>query len=170
MLQRSQRRWKYRLARARIIARRFRRPPRPSLQRMDSQGSTLSANCPGSIGMGLTLMVNNPPCYQGTSDPNTGKANYAEVVASENVQTYFAGLLGFLNVPISARAEAVHPPRIRIVFTHWIPPGGTQLPSILHSDPLPATSWMNRTPRTRSLLQSHRIESSAPESRSCRRE
>lgn len=77
-----------------------------SLAENGFSGSTLNANCPGSMGTGLMLMVNNPPCYQGASDPNTGKSNYAEVVASETVQTYFAGLFGFQNVPVSARAEA----------------------------------------------------------------
>jgi Flp pilus assembly protein TadG len=97
-----------------------------SLAENGFSGSTLSANCPGSIGMGLTLMVNNPPCYQGTSDPNTGKANYAEVVASENVQTYFAGMLGFLNVPISARAEAASTPNPDCIYA-LDPTGGNAI-------------------------------------------
>lgn len=62
-------------------------------------------NCSGTAGTGLTLMVNDPPCAL-SSDPNSGKTNYAEALLSEPVQTYFASLVGLRTVTVEARAEA----------------------------------------------------------------
>jgi Flp pilus assembly protein TadG len=72
--------------------------------------ATLVANCGTMPGSGLGLMVNNPVCANGTSDPNHGNANYVEVVMKEYATTYFARLLGFSTVPISVRAEATRAP------------------------------------------------------------
>lgn len=69
-------------------------------------GVTLLTGCTGAAGSGVTITVNNPPCAQGASDPNSGKNSYVEVVASENKPTYFASILGFHSFPIGARAEA----------------------------------------------------------------
>ncbi|QHN02696.1 hypothetical protein FTO74_04405 [Granulicella sp. WH15] len=71
-------------------------------------GSLLLTNCSGLAGAALTLTLNNGPCALGASDPNTGKLSYAEVVVSQQLRTYFAKIVGFDNVPISARAEAAH--------------------------------------------------------------
>jgi Flp pilus assembly protein TadG len=69
-----------------------------------SAANTLT-NCSGTAGTGLTLTVNDPPCAL-SSDPNTGKTNYAEAVLSEPVQTYFASLVGLRSITVAARAEA----------------------------------------------------------------
>jgi Flp pilus assembly protein TadG len=69
-------------------------------------GSTVIANCASTAGSGLTVMVNNPACALGAADPNYNKSGYVEVIASESVPTYFARIVGWNNVPISARAEA----------------------------------------------------------------
>lgn len=66
--------------------------------------ATLTA-CSGSAGSGVTLMIDDPPCAIST-DPNSGKANYAEVIVSEQVSTFFAGLAGLRTQTVSARAEA----------------------------------------------------------------
>jgi Flp pilus assembly protein TadG len=67
--------------------------------------TTTLTNCTGAAGSGVTLTVNNPPCAV-SSDPNEGKTNYAEAIVSEQVPTYFAGLVGMRSVTVSARAEA----------------------------------------------------------------
>ena len=67
---------------------------------------TQTVNCAAPAGTGLTIMISNPPCYQGASDPNSGKSSYVEVVAKENQRTFFAGLIGFSSIPIAVRAEA----------------------------------------------------------------
>jgi hypothetical protein len=69
-------------------------------------GSTLISNCASITGAALTMVVNNPACALGSADPNAGKANYVEVVISQQQQTNFAGILGFNNIPITVRAEA----------------------------------------------------------------
>ncbi|HTB96590.1 MAG TPA: pilus assembly protein TadG-related protein [Terracidiphilus sp.] len=67
--------------------------------------TTTLTNCGGTAGTGVTLTVNNPPCAIST-DPNKGKTNYAEAIVSEQVPTYFAGLVGMRSVTVTARAEA----------------------------------------------------------------
>ena len=69
-------------------------------------GVTLLAGCTGAAGSGVTITVNNPPCAQGASDPNSGKNSYVEVIATECKPTYFASILGFHSFAIGARAEA----------------------------------------------------------------
>jgi hypothetical protein len=70
--------------------------------------STLTSNCTAGPVNSLSLMINNPPCLRGASvDPNTGKAKYVEALLSMPSPTYFTRLIGFNNVPLSARAEAV---------------------------------------------------------------
>jgi Flp pilus assembly protein TadG len=69
-------------------------------------GSTVVTDCATTAVSGLKLMVNNPPCALGTADPNHGKGSYVEVQLSQSQPTYFAGLVGWNNVPIVARAEA----------------------------------------------------------------
>ncbi len=70
-------------------------------------GATVTSNCTGwAGGTGLNIVVNDPPCLQGTSDPNYGNSNYVEVVASEQVPTFFAGILGRRSFIVPARAEA----------------------------------------------------------------
>jgi len=69
-------------------------------------GSTLITNCSSAAGSGLTLMVSNPTCVNGTNDPNHGKTNYVEVEVSNTVRTYFSRIVGYDKVPIKARAEA----------------------------------------------------------------
>jgi hypothetical protein len=67
---------------------------------------TVLTNCSGSSGTGVTLMVNNPSCFD-AGDPNTGKPNYVEAVASQTVPTFFAWVAGMPSVNLHARAEAV---------------------------------------------------------------
>lgn len=67
--------------------------------------NTTLTNCSGTVGSGLTLIVNDPPCSV-SSDPNSGKTNYAEAVLSDQVPTYFASMIGLKTVTIAARAEA----------------------------------------------------------------
>jgi len=68
--------------------------------------TSVLTNCSGAPGSGLTIMINNAPCALGASDPNAGKLNYVEAIASQQLQTYFGGVIGFGHVLISARAEA----------------------------------------------------------------
>ena len=77
-----------------------------SLNENGVTGSTIATNCATPTSSTLTLMVNNPPCFTGASDPNYGKTGTVEVVLSTTVQTYFARVIGFNNVPLIARAEA----------------------------------------------------------------
>jgi Flp pilus assembly protein TadG len=77
---------------------------------------SISTNCTGTPGSGLTLMVNNPPCLLGTADPNQGNSKYVEVLASQTQATSFAGILGFGNVPVSVRAEAKVTPNPNCVY------------------------------------------------------
>jgi hypothetical protein len=67
--------------------------------------TTTLSGCSGSLGDGVTLMVNNPPCAL-SGDPNSGKSIYAEAIVTEKVGTYFAALAGLKSVNVSARAEA----------------------------------------------------------------
>jgi Flp pilus assembly protein TadG len=67
--------------------------------------TTVLTNCTGTTGAGVTLTVNNPPCAI-SSDPNSGKTNYAEVMVSQPVPMYFTNLMGLHSVTITTRAEA----------------------------------------------------------------
>jgi Flp pilus assembly protein TadG len=67
--------------------------------------ATTLINCIGTPGTGLTLTVNDPPCAL-PGDPNTGKTSYAEAIVTQQVPTYFAGLMGLRSVTVTARAEA----------------------------------------------------------------
>lgn len=54
---------------------------------------------------GVTLYLNNPPCELGSTDPNSGKANSIEAIASKPEPTYFGRLFGFGHIKVAARAE-----------------------------------------------------------------
>ena len=90
--------------------------------------NAVSTNCSGTTvsSSGLTLAVNNPPCYQGKGDPNAGKSNYVEVVASETQQTFLTGLLGFKSFPLSVRAEASKTPNPNCIYA-LDPTGGNAI-------------------------------------------
>jgi Flp pilus assembly protein TadG len=68
---------------------------------------TVLTNCASGNGSGLTLTINNPPCFKGTADPNNGKSQFVESVLSTKTPTHFMRILGFSSFPISARAEAL---------------------------------------------------------------
>jgi Flp pilus assembly protein TadG len=72
-------------------------------------GPTVALNCGATATSGLTLMVNNPVCAS-SGDPNAGNRNYVEVILKQYQPTYFAKILGFSTIPISARAEATRAP------------------------------------------------------------
>jgi len=78
-----------------------------ALQENGISASTVLTNCTDDTATGVTLMLNNPPCAI-ASDPNRGKATYAEAILSQPVQTYFASLMGLKTVTVEARAEAAH--------------------------------------------------------------
>ncbi len=54
---------------------------------------------------GATVAVNNPP--QSPQDPNSGNANYVEVVVTQDEPTFFGKVLGINSVTQSARAVAI---------------------------------------------------------------
>lgn len=64
-----------------------------------------SDTCSGT-GSGLALFVNWGPCLLGTNDPNKGSKSVVEALVAQNVDMYFARVLGLNNVRLSARAEA----------------------------------------------------------------
>jgi hypothetical protein len=86
-------------------------------------GTTVLTNCTGSAGSGVTLMINNPVC-EIPNDPNSGKLNYVEAVASEQVPTYFARLVGIASETVAARAEAAHGVGGPCIYALGGPPGG----------------------------------------------
>jgi Flp pilus assembly protein TadG len=68
---------------------------------------TFLTQCTGTPApSGVTLMVDNPTCTNG-SDPNAQNDNYVEAVVTEQVPTYFMSLLGIPSAQVSARAEAM---------------------------------------------------------------
>lgn len=77
-----------------------------SLVENDITGATVVTNCASSASTGLTMSINSPVCALGSADPNAGKSNYVEVVLSKTERTYFARVLGWDNVKLTARAEA----------------------------------------------------------------
>lgn len=83
-------------------------------------GSTLVTQCGTASGSPtLTVMVNNPPCYMGSTakDPNYNNNNFTEVVVSEKVSTPFARIFGVSSETVSARAEATLPGGGSCIFT-----------------------------------------------------
>ena len=78
-----------------------------ALQENGLSADTIITNCSSGTESGITLTLNNPPCAIAT-DPNKGKATYAEAVVSQPVHTYFASLVGLKTVTVKARAEAAH--------------------------------------------------------------
>jgi uncharacterized membrane protein len=70
--------------------------------------STPLTQCASNSSSGLTLWVNNGPCYMGstTADPNYGNSKYVEAVLTGPVNTIFAGVAGFKTMTITVRSEA----------------------------------------------------------------
>ena len=68
-------------------------------------GSAALTNCAPGTSTTLEVTINNPPCALST-DPNTGKGGYVEVVLSQPQPTFFAKVLGIDNIPLAARGEA----------------------------------------------------------------
>ncbi len=66
-------------------------------------------NCSDQPGTGLTLMINNPSCYD-ANDPNSGttKLKYVEAVVTNHVPTYFGRIVGINSVTMTTRSEAEH--------------------------------------------------------------
>ena len=79
-------------------------------------GAALITNCGGTAGAGLTLELNNPSCAQGAQDPNTGSIRYVEAVVSKQERTYFARLVGYDHVMLTARAEAKRNPGLPCIY------------------------------------------------------
>ena len=69
--------------------------------------SVLTTNCVAGPTTSLSLMLNNPPCLQGSTDPNAAKTKYVEAIISVPSPTYFTRLIGLTSFPLKARAEAV---------------------------------------------------------------
>ena len=91
-------------------------------------GGTVTSGCTAwtGSGTGLNIIVNDPPCLQGSSDPNSGNSNYVEVVASEQVPTFFASLLGRRSFIVPARAEAKRTPNPNCIYA-LDPTGGNAI-------------------------------------------
>jgi Flp pilus assembly protein TadG len=79
-----------------------------------SAAVTPTSSCTVSNSAGLAMIINVGPCVMGTSDPNNGNNNVAEVVLTQPVSTLFAGMLGLFygdsagmsKMNLVARAEA----------------------------------------------------------------
>ena len=69
-------------------------------------GSTLASSCTGTSGTGLTLTLNNPPCFTGSTDPNAGNTQFVEAIVSQTQPAIFAKMVGIASFPLRARAEA----------------------------------------------------------------
>lgn len=67
---------------------------------------TVLSNCASVPATGLSLSINRPACNLGAADPNYGRKSYVEVVVSSVEHTYFARVLGWDNVRVTARAES----------------------------------------------------------------
>lgn len=67
---------------------------------------TLSTQCAATQGTGTTLTLNNGPCALGSADPNYNNPSYVEAVVSRPQPTFFARLMGFKSVDVTARSEA----------------------------------------------------------------
>ncbi len=68
--------------------------------------TAMAVNCGSAPSTGLALIVNNPPCSQGSQDPKYMKGGTVEVVLTQAQATTFARTFGFNTVPVSVRAEA----------------------------------------------------------------
>jgi Flp pilus assembly protein TadG len=71
-----------------------------------SSSITPTSSCTVSTSTGLAMTINVAPCVLGSSDPNNGNSNMAEVVLTESQHTFFGGILGFPTMNLMARAEA----------------------------------------------------------------
>jgi Flp pilus assembly protein TadG len=69
-------------------------------------GATLYTQCAATKGTGTELTLNNGPCALGSADPNYKNTGYIEAVASRQTPTFFASLMGFKSVDVTARSEA----------------------------------------------------------------
>lgn len=69
-------------------------------------GLTVYTQCAPTNGTGTELTLNNGPCVLGSADPNFNNASYVEAMVSRPQPTFFASLMGFKSVHISARSEA----------------------------------------------------------------
>ncbi|AFL90093.1 putative membrane protein (DUF2134) [Terriglobus roseus DSM 18391] len=77
-----------------------------ALQENGKTGVSFLTNC-ATAGTGITVTLNDPPCALGSAkDPNTGNTKFVEVVVTQEVRTYFARVVGYDHVKVSARAEA----------------------------------------------------------------
>jgi Flp pilus assembly protein TadG len=74
--------------------------------------TTPLTQCASNSSSGLTLWVNNGPCYLGSTsaDPEYGSTKYVEAVLTGPVSTIFAGAAGFKTMKITVRAEAAGAP------------------------------------------------------------
>ncbi|MGH9607346.1 MAG: pilus assembly protein TadG-related protein [Terracidiphilus sp.] len=68
--------------------------------------SPAANQCTVSTSTGLAMIINVAPCVLGSSDPNFGNANMAEVVLTEPQSTFFGSILGVPTFNLVARAEA----------------------------------------------------------------
>jgi Flp pilus assembly protein TadG len=62
--------------------------------------------CTVSNSTGLTMIINVGPCILGSSDPNNGNSNMAEVVLTEQQNTIFSTVFGIKSMKLVARSEA----------------------------------------------------------------
>ncbi len=62
--------------------------------------------CTVSSSTGLAMIINVGPCVLGSSDPNNGNTNMAEVVLTEPQTTIFGALFNFSKTNLEARSEA----------------------------------------------------------------
>lgn len=74
---------------------------------------------------GVTLYLNNPPCALGSTDPNSGKANSIEAIASKPEPTYFGRLFGFGHIKVAARAEGSVGSSPYCIYVSTVPSGTT---------------------------------------------
>jgi len=68
----------------------------------------LLTQCASNGNTTLTLILNNGPCFLGSTsaDPNYGNTDYVEAVVTQPINTPFAALAGFKKFNITVRAEA----------------------------------------------------------------
>ncbi len=76
-------------------------------------GSSLLAQCAANSNSGLTLTVNNGPCFLGSksADPNYGNTGYVETVLTGPVRMYLGSLVGVRSIKVTVRAEAYAAPQ-----------------------------------------------------------
>jgi Flp pilus assembly protein TadG len=73
---------------------------------MTASTITPTSSCTVSSSTTLAMIINVAPCVLGSSDPNSGNTNMAEVVLTEQKSTMFGAILGVPKVYLSAHAEA----------------------------------------------------------------